>query len=139
MGPLLVAAVEPLRRAVIEPETWELHHAGKVVAQLEVVSVDYPWVSARVRRLPGFEAVAELFREEIELFYQLEGRETGEWITAHDRIRECVTLTYPDHEVVPEFLMHLDEAREEARWRWAEKTFVVPESADAPGESHRCG
>lgn len=97
---------------MIEPETWELHHAGKVVAQLEVVSVDYPWVSARVRRLPGFEAVAELFREEIELFYQLEGRETGEWITAHDRGRECVTLTYPDHEVVQEFLKGLSGSRQ---------------------------
>jgi hypothetical protein len=98
---------------------WSLYHAGELVARLTVTDADFPWVSATVEALPGFEPFRPLFDE------QSDAIDRGD----HDRadaayyaIREQLTMTYPDGTAVAEFMLHvLDDGT--AGWRWADEPF----------------
>lgn len=73
-------------------DVWTLHHGGKLVAELVVTGLDWPWVHARVVARPGFDELRPLFDEEF----------------AYSAVRDAVTMRYPDGRDVAEFLLQID-------------------------------
>ncbi len=100
---------------------WRLLHQGQVVAELEVIDGDFPWLTAIVHPHAGFEVVADLFREELRQMEALTNEELPAWVAAYDAIRAQTTLLHPDGKAVPEYLLHIDGA--EAWWRWSDEPF----------------
>lgn len=100
-------------------EVWVLGDGRRAIAELVVDGGDFPWLHARVVRLPGFEAVAPLFEAELELTGSL-GQDDA-WAEAYEQVRSATTLTEPDGTPVPEYLLHIEADR--AWWRWSETPF----------------
>ncbi|MCO8270762.1 hypothetical protein M1L60_09160 [Actinoplanes sp. TRM 88003] len=94
-------------------EVWTLHRRDDdlLLAELSVTDQDFPWLYARVEPRGGLDDLRPLFAEELRLLEQVEA-----WEAAYDAISAAVTLRYPDGQVVPEFLLHLEG--DEAWWRW---------------------
>lgn len=103
-------------------EVWRLRHDDRVVADLEVVEEGFPWLTAIVHPLAGYDAVAPLFREELHQLDELAEEETPEWTAAYNAIRAQTTLLDSQGNAVPEYLLHIDGA--EAWWRWADEPFT---------------
>lgn len=93
----------------------------ELLAELIVTGGDFPWLNARIRAMPGFEAVRPLFEEELRALEHIDD-DVGSWEAAYARIRKAVTLLYPEGGPVPEFLLHVDG--EDAWWRWADEPFT---------------
>ena len=92
-----------------------------MIAELIVTGGDFPWLNARIRAMPGFEAVRPLFEEELRALKHIDD-DLGSWQAAYDRIRGAVSLYYPEDRPVPEFLLHVDG--EDAWWRWSDEPFT---------------
>ncbi|MGW0858498.1 hypothetical protein [Streptomyces sp. NPDC002690] len=98
---------------------WRLHHGPHELARLTVTGTDMPWVHATVETLPAFEEFRPLFEEQ--------ARATAEedWERADTcflRIREALTLTFPDGGQVAEFALDLHDDGT-ADWRWHDEPF----------------
>ena len=102
-------------------DVWRLLRQGQVVAELEVVDGDFPWLTAAVHPQPGFEVVADLFRQELRQMGALTDEESPAWVAAYDAIRAQTTLLNPDGRAVAEYLLHIDGV--EAWWRWSDEPF----------------
>lgn len=100
---------------------WRLLHHDNVVADLEVVDGGFPWLTAVVHPLTGFEAVAPLFRDELRELDDLADEESPQWAAAYNAIRAQTTLLDPRGNAVPEYLLHIDGS--EAWWRWDDEPF----------------
>jgi hypothetical protein len=98
--------------------------AWGIARELVVTGGDFPWLSARIRAMPGLEAVRPLFAEELRALEHVDD-DLGSWQAAYDRIRRAVSLLYPDGRPVPEFLLHVDG--EDAWWRWSDEPFAQAE------------
>jgi hypothetical protein len=81
-------------------------------------------LNARIRVIPGFEAVRPLFEEELRALEHIDG-DLGSWQAACDRIRAAVSLHCPESRPVPEFLLHVDG--QDAWWRWSDESFTQAE------------
>ncbi len=77
-------------------DVWRLLLEGDVVADLEVVDSDFPWLTAIVHPLVGFESAAPLFREELRHMDDLADVESPEWTAAYEAIRAHTSLLDPD-------------------------------------------
>jgi hypothetical protein len=104
-------------------QVWRLMQGEELLAELIVTGGDFPWLNARIRAMPGFEAVRRLFEEELRALAHIDD-DVGTWQAAYDRIRKAVSL-YPDGRPVPEFLLHVDG--EEAWWRWSDESLTQAE------------
>lgn len=98
---------------------WRLHHAGQEVARLTVTGGDFPWVHATVETLPGFEEVRPVFAE---LEQALDDEDYDRSSELDDQVRALLTMTYPDGQPVPEFLVRV-YADGTAGWRWHDEPF----------------
>ena len=97
-------------------EVWLLHSADRVVARLVVTGAEDFWMHATVETLPGFDQVRPLFEEQ-------EAAAENDFDEAlYERIRAAVTMTFPDGDPVPEFLLYI-AADGTAAWRWAPEPF----------------
>ena len=101
-------------------DVWRLHHAGAVVADLVVTGTDQPWLEARCEPREGFDAVRQLFADDVAVL-EAEEPDVAALEAAQDRIQAATTLTYPDGRPVPEFLLHIDG--DTAWWRWSDEPF----------------
>lgn len=101
-------------------DAWTLRAGGEEVAKLVVTDGDFPWLNARVEAGPGFEPLREIFETDLEAL-NAPDIDVGAMNHAYDRIREAVTLHYPDGNRVPEFLLHIDG--DAAWWRWSDEPF----------------
>ncbi|MFF4542502.1 hypothetical protein [Streptomyces aureus] len=101
---------------------WRLHHAGREIARLTVTGTDMPWTHARVETLPGFEEFRSVFAEQ-ELAVDEEDWDRLD--TCDARIRENLTMTFPDGSPVAEFMLHI-HADNTAGWRWHDEPFAEP-------------
>ncbi len=105
-------------------QVWRLVQGEELLAELIVTGGDFPWLNARIRAMPGFEAVRPLFEEELRALEHIDD-DLGSWQAAYDRIRRAVSLLYPEGRPVPEFLLHVDG--EDAWWRWSDEPFTQAE------------
>ena len=104
-------------------DVWRLHHAGQEIARLTVTGGDWPWMYATVETLPGFEEFRPLFAElEQALEQALDDEDYERSSRLDDRVRELFTMTYPDGDQVPEFLLRI-YADGTAGWRWHHEPF----------------
>jgi hypothetical protein len=46
-------------------QVWRLMQGEELLAELVVTGGDFPWLNARIRAMPEFEAVRPLFGEEL--------------------------------------------------------------------------
>jgi hypothetical protein len=99
---------------------WSLTRESKLVGVIDVRDVDFPWLSGTWTPTADFDDVAPLFRHELALMNALKD-DVDEWEAAYAQVREAVTLHYPDGNVVPEFLLHIDG--DEAWFRWSDEPF----------------
>ncbi|WP_201776153.1 hypothetical protein [Streptacidiphilus melanogenes] len=98
---------------------WRLHHGDHEIARLTVTDNDWPWLRATVEALPGFEGFRPLFAEHEQAV------EEEDWEQAdlsYFRIRDALTMTFPDGSPVAEFLLHI-HADDTAGWRWHDEPF----------------
>ena len=79
----------------------------ELLAELIVTGGDFPWLNARIRAMPGFEAVRPLFGEELRALEHIDD-DLGFRQATYDRIRSPVSLHNPESGPVPEFLLHVD-------------------------------
>jgi hypothetical protein len=93
---------------------WGVHHGDGLVARLRETGADMPWTYAVVEELSGFESVRSLFSEQEGAIAAGDVERIG---PAYRRIRNAVTMTFPDGRPVPEFILHI-HADGTARWRW---------------------
>ena len=100
-------------------EVWRLHHAGAEIARLVVTGGDFPWVHGDFEALPGFEAFRGVFAEQ-ERAIDSEDYERADG--CYERIREALTMTFPDGESVAEFWLHV-HGDGTAGWRWSDEPF----------------
>ena len=105
-------------------QAWRLMQREELLAELIVTGGDFPWLNARIRAMPGFEAVRPPFEEELRALGHIDD-DVGSWQAAYDRIRRAVSLLYPEGRPVPEFLLHVDG--EDAWWRWSDEPFTQAE------------
>jgi hypothetical protein len=103
---------------------WRLMQGKELLAELVVTGGDFPWLNARMRPAPGFEAIRPLFEQELRALERIDD-DPGSWEAAYDRIRVAVSLLYPDGRPVPEFLLHVDG--DDAWWRWSDEPFTQTE------------
>lgn len=103
---------------------WRLMRGEELLAELAVTGGDFPWLRARVRAMPGFEAVRPLFEDELRALARIDD-DLGAWQAAYDRIRRAANLHYPEGRPVPEFMLHVDG--EDAWWRWSDEPFTQAE------------
>ncbi len=92
-----------------------------MLADLVVTAVDFPWLRATLHPRAQLETVRPLFVEELQLLDAVDDN-VDVWEGAQTRIRQAVTLTHPNGQMVPEFLLHVDG--EEAWWRWSDEPFA---------------
>ncbi|MFS8102883.1 hypothetical protein LFM09_37720 [Lentzea alba] len=104
---------------MIGGEVWRLHHEGREIARLTVTGGDFPWVHATVETLPGFEDVRPVF-EALEQALDDEDYERADDLDG--RVRELLTMTFPDGRPVAEFLVRV-YADGTAGWRWHDEPF----------------
>ncbi|GGP86919.1 hypothetical protein [Streptomyces melanogenes] len=98
---------------------WRLHHGDQVIARLTVTGTDMPWTHADVEPLPGFDEFRPLFAE------QERAVEEDDWEradTCYARIRDTLTMTFPDGSPVAEFMLHI-HGDGTAGWRWDDEPF----------------
>ena len=88
---------------------WTLVKGEEVVARLQAVEVDMPWIFAEFEPLPGFAPYAPLFAEELAILDASaeEGAEDGDWEAVYDKIVADLDLLMPDGTPV-EYLLHID-------------------------------
>jgi len=98
---------------------WRLHRAGQEIARLTVTGGDFPWVHATVESMPGFEEFRPVFAE---LEQTLDDEDYERSADLDDRIRESLTMTFPDGQPVAEFLLRI-YADGTAGWRWHDEPF----------------
>jgi hypothetical protein len=84
---------------------WSLKRESNLVGVIDVRDGDFPWLSGTWTPTAEFEDLAPLFRHELELMNALDN-EVDEWEAAYLKIREAVTLHYPDGGVVPDSASH---------------------------------
>jgi hypothetical protein len=105
-------------------QVWRLMQGEELPAELVVTGGDFPWLNARIRAMPGFEAVRPLSGEELRALGHIDD-DVGSWQAAYDRIRGAVSLHNPDGRPVPEVLLHVDG--KDAWWRWGDESFTQAE------------
>ncbi|SEL78746.1 hypothetical protein [Streptacidiphilus jiangxiensis] len=101
---------------------WRLHRGEQELANLRVIDADWPWMYASVEAFPGFEEFAPLFAD------QERAADTDDWERVDEcqlAIRAALTMTFPDGDPVPEFLLHIHDDGT-AGWRWHDEPFDVP-------------
>jgi hypothetical protein len=99
---------------------WSVMRGSNLVGVIDVRDSDFPWLSGGWTPTAEFEEAAPLFRDELAVMNALHD-EVDEWESAYAKIRQEVTLHYPDGSVVPEFLLHIDG--DEAWFRWSDEMF----------------
>ena len=107
-------------------ETWQLFSGETLLADLHVVSRDFPWLHARLRPTAAFDRVRALFHDELQLTNAADEADWSEsaeraWMDAYNRIRTTCRLVQPNGEEAAEFMLHIDG--EEAWWRWHNEPF----------------
>ena len=105
-------------------QVWRLMQSEELLAELIVTGGDFSWLNARIRAMPGFEAVWPLLEEELRALKNIDD-DLGSSQAGYDRIRRVVSLHYPEGRPVPEFLLHVDG--EVAWWRWSDESFTQAE------------
>ncbi|MGW2089910.1 hypothetical protein [Streptomyces sp. NPDC001880] len=98
---------------------WRLHHDDQEIALLTVTGADVPWTHAEVEMLAGFEEFRPLFAEQ-ERAVDEEDWERADACCA--RIRQALTMTFPDGSPVAEFMLHIHDDGT-AGWRWHNEPF----------------
>ncbi|MFI0965824.1 hypothetical protein ACH4S8_31185 [Streptomyces sp. NPDC021080] len=98
---------------------WRLHHDGREIARLTVTGADMPWTHAAFEALPGFEEFRPLFAEQERAVDEEDWDRVDACCT---RIRDALTLTFPDGGPVAEFTLHIHDDGT-AGWRWYDKPF----------------
>ena len=98
---------------------WSLHHREREIARLSVTGTDFPWVHADVQTLPGFDEFRCLFTDQEQAISE-EKYERADALYA--RIRDALTMTFPDGRPVPEFMLHIHDDGT-AGWRWHDEPF----------------
>ena len=101
---------------------WRLKHGDREVARLAVTGTDMPWIYARIELLPGFEPFRALFAD------QERAIDAEDWAWAdlcYHEIRRQLTMTFPDANPVPEFVLHIHDDNT-ASWRWHHEPFTAP-------------
>lgn len=108
---------------------WTLMKGNDVVARLQAVDVDMPWIFAEIETLPGFAPYAPLFAAELAILDASaeDEREEADWEAVYDKIVADLDLLMPDGTPV-EYLLHIDGP--EAWFRFAE----VPDEDAVEGE-----
>jgi hypothetical protein len=96
-----------------------LRCADRQVARLTVTGSDLPWTFADVEPLPGFEQFQSLFADQEQALDEEDYQRADQ---IYGRIRAALTLTIPDGQPVPEFLLHI-HADGTAGWRWHDEPF----------------
>lgn len=105
---------------------WRLHRGDEEIARLIVTAADFPWVHADLEPLPGYEEFRRLFADQ-ELALEADDEEQIE--ACYEQIRSSLTMTYPDGEPVPEFMLHIHDDGT-AGWRWHYEPFEEEEPED---------
>ncbi|MET7486473.1 hypothetical protein [Streptomyces sp. NPDC005538] len=107
-------------------EVWQVRGGEETVGEILIDDADFPWLSGKFTPGPAFDAVRDLFIQELALAQADD--DWSLWEEAYDEIRRRVTLTSPDGPV-PEFLLHIEGER--AWFRWSDEPF--DEDEEAPG------
>lgn len=105
------------------PQIWRLHHGDHVVAEFHEEEFDFPTLGANAVKLPGFEAVASLFAEDLKLL-NAAVLDVEAFEKVQNEIRRQTSLTDPDGRDVAEYLLHIEGDR--AWWRWSYEPFDDP-------------
>jgi hypothetical protein len=103
-------------------QVWRLMQGEELPAELVVTGGDFPWLNARIRAMPGFEAVRPLFEEAPGAGAHRRRRLLASRLRPHPR---AVSLHNPEGRPVPEFLLHVDG--NDAWWRWSDESFTPAE------------
>ena len=103
------------------PEIWLLARVERLVAELELQTVDDRWRHGRVVRREGFAELAGPFELEGRLAAELP-RAPLRWLRAYRRLRAEIRLIGPDGYEVPHFLLRIEGTR--ASWRKLDATIT---------------
>ncbi|MFE7569707.1 hypothetical protein ACFU76_22520 [Streptomyces sp. NPDC057539] len=102
-------------------EIWHVvsRHDAQPVGDIAIEEADFPWLSGHFTPGPGFAAVKPLFDRELSLLDRV-SEDPHAWEAACDDVVRAVALVSPDGPV-PEFLLHIRDAR--AWFRWSDTPF----------------
>jgi hypothetical protein len=81
---------------------------------------DMPWFDGSWTPTQAFENFAPLFESELALMDVMD-TDFERWEAAYREIRSAVDLRFPNGDLVPEFVLHIDDSR--ASFRWHDETF----------------
>ena len=103
---------------------WRLHHGDQEIVRLIVAEADFPWMYADVETLAGFEEFRQVFAaQEV----ALDADDDDQIDACYKQIRSHLTMTYPDGDPVPEFMLHIHDDGT-ASWRWHYEPFPEEEN-----------
>ena len=106
---------------------WRLNHGDEEIVRLIVTEADFPWVYADVEPLPGYEEFRQIFTDQEQA---LEADDEDQIEACYELIRSRLTMTYPNGEPVPEFMLHIHDDGT-ASWRWHYEPFEAEEADEA--------